>query len=515
MRMVIRRIVATFLVISLVSGSEAITIFAMESTSNKKVEEKQISVGELGGYLATSSKAIKKLNYEKRFKLKVGHGYAAEEANNLSDVLKGKNAKVVGGDNAKNGPDRKIYNRDGSITWIQDKYYSTAKKSVEAAFDSETGMYRYMTPDGKPMDYELAKDQYEEAVELFAEKIKAGKIEGVKNPDEAKNIVKAGNITFDQAKNITKAFNKDSLLYDSANGVITATCALGISFILNYASCIINGKSTKDAIEYSCVEALQSGGEIFCAYVIASQLSKVSLKEALVPTKDAIVKCFGDDFAKSLLEAVEKNTAGLSNSVIIQKVGKELGSKIKFNGVFIVILEVPDIVDIYRGRISKEQFVKNLSVTLASLGGAVAAGKAGAAIGTSIAPGAGTVVGVVVGVVGGVVGGAAANKITSYIYEGDAEKMFKIVTEEFQKLGEEYLITRDEADKIVEQIKDKFDADTLKDMFSSKNQKKFAKDLMKPYFEKQIAKRKKIKEPSEDEVRLVYKKSLAGVIFIH
>ena len=34
-----------------------------------------------------------------------GHGFAAEKANHLKDVLTGKTAQIVGGDNAKNGAD--------------------------------------------------------------------------------------------------------------------------------------------------------------------------------------------------------------------------------------------------------------------------------------------------------------------------------------------------------------------------------------------------------------------------
>lgn len=52
-------------------------------------------------------------------------------------------AVIIGNDNVLNGADRSIINRDGTKVLIQDKYYSTANNSVNAAFDSETGMYKY------------------------------------------------------------------------------------------------------------------------------------------------------------------------------------------------------------------------------------------------------------------------------------------------------------------------------------------------------------------------------------
>lgn len=42
-------------------------------------------------------------------------------------------------------------------------------------------MYKY-----KGMQLEVPKDQYDRAVELFEEKIRQGKVEGVNNPAEAK-----------------------------------------------------------------------------------------------------------------------------------------------------------------------------------------------------------------------------------------------------------------------------------------------------------------------------------------
>ena len=66
-----------------------------------------------------------------------GHGYAAEQANNLYDILTGKDAKIVGGDNAKDGPDRMVNGVN-----IQTKYCHDAASSVQAAF--ENGQCRYV-----------------------------------------------------------------------------------------------------------------------------------------------------------------------------------------------------------------------------------------------------------------------------------------------------------------------------------------------------------------------------------
>lgn len=73
-----------------------------------------------------------------------GHGFAAEKANNLKDVFSGKNAKIVGGDNARNGADRLV-----NGVSIQTKYCKSGSKCISECFDD--GVFRYFNSDGSPM----------------------------------------------------------------------------------------------------------------------------------------------------------------------------------------------------------------------------------------------------------------------------------------------------------------------------------------------------------------------------
>lgn len=56
--------------------------------------------------------------------------------------------------------------------------------------------------DGKPMQIEVPSDKFDAAVQAMEEKIREGKIPGVTDPNEAKNIVRKGHFTYQQAKNI-------------------------------------------------------------------------------------------------------------------------------------------------------------------------------------------------------------------------------------------------------------------------------------------------------------------------
>ena len=131
-----------------------------------------------------------------------GHGFAAEDANNINDILRGITAEVIGTSNELNGPDRVI-----NGVFLQSKYYQSASKTVAAAFDSNSGDYRYV---GQML--EVPKDQWEDCVKFMRKRIEQGKVPGIKNPADAEKIVRQGSVTYQQAKNIARAGNIDSLI---------------------------------------------------------------------------------------------------------------------------------------------------------------------------------------------------------------------------------------------------------------------------------------------------------------
>ena len=145
-RSISQRFTAMLLCVCLMIGSLPFSALHGYASKNERS-----AIGELGGYLQGALQTIEKTYAERKFTAAQGHGFAAERANNLSDVLHGEKAAIIGDNNAKNGADRKILNRDGTTTYIQDKYYSTASGSVNAAFDSVTAEYRYLSSDGTAM----------------------------------------------------------------------------------------------------------------------------------------------------------------------------------------------------------------------------------------------------------------------------------------------------------------------------------------------------------------------------
>ena len=66
---------------------------------------------------------------EEKFHGARGHGFAAESANDLYDRFTGKDAQIIGGDNAKDGADRIV-----NGTNIQSKYCSSGSKCIRECF---------------------------------------------------------------------------------------------------------------------------------------------------------------------------------------------------------------------------------------------------------------------------------------------------------------------------------------------------------------------------------------------
>lgn len=56
-------------------------------------------------------------------------------------------------------------------------------------------------------------------------------------------------------------------------------------------------------------------------------------------------------------------------------------------------------------------------------------------------------------------------------------------------MASEYLLSNKEAEKSVDKLRDKLDGKTLKDMFTSSDRKRFARNMLTPIIEKETAKR--------------------------
>jgi len=514
-----KRIISIFLIVCLWLNAVPVNVTASGIEDKIETVNKQENELNISAATAVSTRTVGDIIAQSKFTQIQGHGFAAEQGNNFIDKIKGKNTSVVGDNNIKNGPDRKIINRDGTIVLIQDKYYRTAADTIAACFD-ETG-FRYIDADGNPMQIEVPKDQYDDAVLKMAEKIKEGKVKGVTDPVEAKEIVRKGNLTYKQAKNLAKAGTVESLIYDATHGVITAGGAFGISTVLNYAVCRMNGQDKETALKTSAIEGVKTGTGVFCTAVIAGQLCKnQKIMNVFKPSTEALTKALGEKFSKTLLKAFGQEVIAEQGESVAMSATRQaaqlLRSEVLVAVVSTVVFSVPDAVDVFRGRISKKQFVKNFAVTAVGVVAGMAGYGVGGFLGNLVVPGVGTVPGGVIGsILLGAGGGIAADLIGDYIVEDDADEMYAIVENEFAQLCEDYLVNEQEAKNIVDEFAGMLNEDMYKDMYQSEDRELYINTKLEPLFEKEAAKREKIEALSEEEMRWALKEELKGVVYVH
>ena len=441
---------------------------------------------------------VNKLYEEEKFHSRQGHGFAAERANHLYDKMTGHNAKIAGDDNAKNGADRIV---DG--IYIQSKYCATGARCINECFaDDGKGMFRYMA-DGKPMEIEVPSDQkiYDDAVKMMEEKIKNGQVPGVTDPSEAKNLVRKGHFTYEQAKNIAKAGTVESLKYDAANGAIIAASAFGITAIITFATSVWGGEDFDVCLKNAAYAGIKVGGTAFITSVLSSQVSKAGLNSALVGSSEAVVRLMGPKASAVLINAFRNGAKPIYGAAAMKSAAKLLRGNAITAGITVVVLSSVDITNIFRGRISGKQLMKNLANTTGTVAGGTAGWMAGAAAGSAIFPGAGTVIG---GLVGSLVSGGVAGKVTSKVAnavaEDDANEMVNIIQEQFESIANEYLLNQKEAEKCVDRLSEKLTGKVLKDMFACDDRASFARDLIVPIVEKRVSQRELIKLPSNEQM---------------
>lgn len=399
-----------------------------------------------------------------------GHGFAAEKGNNRIDRLFGKDAKVVGGDNAKNGADRMVNGQQ-----VQTKYFATGRRSVGAGFEGQSGSYKYLDESGKPMQLEVPKGQLKDALTTMAKKIKDGKVPGVKNIDDAKNyeeakkLIRPGHLTYDQARNITKFGTIESLTYDLSEGAVVGLSAGGISFGITTFVFYLNTKDLNAALRVGVVQSGKTFGKTATIYVGAQQLHRLASVQKLLAFVDA------EALSPSMRQFLEKGFGVSRNGVT-----NAMRGTIVTSVVVIAVTTGPDLIKLIRGRMSQAQFLKNLAVASSGVAGGVVGSMLGGAAGAALGP-----IGMVAGrVIGGIIGGmtfaAITDKIASNLMEEDRVKMLRIIQVQIEYLARIFVLTAGELENLSANLDKTITQSRLDDLYAGSNRRALANALIKP-----------------------------------
>lgn len=445
--------------------------------------------------------------YDKFSNQRGGHGFAAEKANHLYDLLTGNEAEIVGDNNAKNGADRLVNGIE-----IQSKYCKTGSKCIAECFD-ETGKMRYTIENGtKPMQIEVPSDLYDSAVQAMEDRIKKGQVPGITDPSEAKNIVRKGHFTYRQAQRIAKAGTIESITFDSVNGVIIAANALGISALITFGMCIWNNESFDSALSKALSSGMKVGGTAFLTSVIASQLTKTSINTSLKAGADAFLEKIGPKASSELTTLLCGTSKNIYGEIVLNNASKVISTNILTGIVSFTILSSFDVTDLFRDRISGKQLFKNMTVSMARTIGMYLGYTSAAALIDAVSLGFGkAIIPIISSMFVGDNVSKGTNKIMNKFIEDDADEMVAIIQIVFKDLSEEYMITSAEADNIMKKIESNLNGKILKIMYASQDRKQFAYKLLIELFLIEVKNRKRISIPDSNQMANVMQRNLESI----
>lgn len=422
-----------------------------------------------------------------KFHGKQGHGFAAERAEHIYDIYHGNDAQILGDDNAKNGADRLVNGVE-----IQSKYCKDGPSCIQQCF--KDGKYRYYSKNGEPMQVEVPYDMYDNAVKAMKRRIMNNEVEGVSNPNDAEKLVKRGNYTYAQAKQLAQAGTIQSLSFDAANGIIIARDAMSITAVITFATSIWNGDDVDVALENAVLSGLKVSGVSFLTTVISAQLARTSVTTSVRVGTDIVVKKLGANVTNHIANALNNGT-NIYGAAAMKNVSKLLTGNVIASTVSMVVLSVGDIVDLFRGRISTQQFIKDVSITGATvvggnvgwIAGTTVGQKLGAMIGGALSGGVGTVAGAKVGskvggfigsVAGGTTAGQTSKAVLDEVMEDDAVRILHIVELEFVAICERYVLTEYEVNESLSLLKPRLTKKEIKNIYASENQELYAQQVI-------------------------------------
>ncbi len=484
-------------------ANNSVSIDTGETPTN--LDEQVIKTSIAAGAAVESSQIAIFAELKASINTSAGHGEMAEEAINMLDKLHGFDAKVIGRDNAKDGADRQI----GDI-FIQTKYYNSARGSLEACFNTETGQYRYMK-DGKPMQLEVPKDQYQKVLDGFRRKIEKGKVPGVTDPNEAANIVRKGRLTYQQAVNLTKPGTIESLSYDALTGVVTCSCALGITFVVTVFLTWRKTGDIKQAIQAGASAGLQVFGISFVQHMLVSQIARTGLANSLLAPSQYIVGKLGYQASATIVNGIRalSGKSAIYGAAASKHLAKILRSNVLTSVLSFAVFSIPETYNVAARKISGAQYAKNMSVLAGSIaagaGGAIATGvvaaKVAGAAGTAVAPGVGTAVGIAGGFVGGAVGAKIVKTTGDILHEDDVETLGRLFNAYVSCLISEYLLDEAEIDCLISrlnEIKQQEFKLLFENLEKANEQECIVRDFLNPHFEAVITQRTQFMLPSPD-----------------
>ena len=210
---------------------------------------------------------------------------------------------------------------------------------------------------------EVPSDIYDSAIIELEERITDGNFNGIARSAEATNFILCGSYNYNTAKIIAMSGLVEALNFNIRNGEITSKSAVGISAEITLAFAIWNGYDYNTAIERAILSRLSMESE-FLPPLLAASVGKIKINDGL-KMDSYIAKKLVSDSTDFIADYFEGTTS--DNDLMSEQIKHSLGAIISDfkNEIIFVFKAKNDIADLFRRRISIEQFIKNVTIKIA------------------------------------------------------------------------------------------------------------------------------------------------------
>ena len=435
---------------------------------------------------------------------KTGHGLYAEEAGSVLDKLSGEQSTVVGYDNAPNGPD-KIVNSFN----VQCKYCADVKSTINNCFENDDtgGQFRYWNLDGTPMQIEVPKNQYTDAIELMKDKIRGGKVGHIIDEKQAYNIIREGKLTYEQARNLAKAGTIESITFDVGTGAVKCLSAFGISALFAFSITYISTKDFKKSAKAAFITGLNVYGISLLGSILSAQLARTSAIKVFDSVVETTTKVIGEDVSLLIINSFRKvaNLVPIEKQALSSSTKRFLSTNALTSVTMFVFFSIPDTYKVINKNISKTQYVKNIVVRIAGIaGGKLGVFLSGTLIGRLFRQKTNKNSSAIIGFVGGTLGSlvvtAGTILILDLIIEDDAVVFFRMFDAILRNCIINYMLSEEEQVELVDKIaadKDGMKKLLNKHLYTSKQAESIEEFIINKINEI-VAKREKIRFEDEE-----------------
>ena len=333
---------------------------------------------------------------------------------------------------------------------------------------------------------EVPADFYEATINKFENCIKNGVIVGINYPAEAKNFILCGAYNYDVAKIIALSEIVEALKFNNSNGEVVSKSKVGISAEITLAFAIWNGYDYNTAIERAILSRLSIGAN-FLPPILSEFVEQIKINDGIKINQDIAKNLVEDstDFVSDyFIEFAEVDDVSISENRYFK------------DEIIFVFKAKNDVADLFRRKISIEQFVKNITVKIAG----TAAFSVGSVAG--IYASGDPILALEAAKLSRIMAIEKTKNFLDKFITDDSQEMLNIIGEKLAELLNGQFLTQYEMEVLMEILRDDYDEGVLKEMYAcGDNQARmiWAEQYLSERLQRIFSQREFIRMPSNQE----------------